>query len=342
MSQEDSQQHTDAEQPAALSAADPSAPEAGSAVPPSAVPGSRSDQASKAPPSKPLDQVETGLKPAAALSASPAAALDAGRAWQPSMTFLVVVSLVNFVADVASKQWTKHYFDNLKTLAERRIVVIDGFMNLIYARNRGGAWGFLQGSADALRRPFFLVVSVAAIVFIVSLYRKLNRDQWVLRWGLPLVLGGALGNLADRIYYGFVIDFIDVYITRGGQESHWPTFNVADISICVGVVLMAIDMFTSQEPKNDKAKSESSEDAAGTAASLGAPPLTRTAEPAADGFSSAPTEQAAVSTGAVSTGAASTGAASTGAASIGAALTTSAASEDAAEAKGEGPSLTLN
>jgi signal peptidase II len=110
-----------------------------------------------------------------------------------------------------------------------------------------------------VRRPFFLLVSVVAIAFIVMLYRKLEPGQQALKWGLPLVLGGALGNLVDRIRYGHVIDFIDVYAGTGGvadraiqaifgpmREYHWPTFNVADIAICVGVGLMAVDMFTSR------------------------------------------------------------------------------------------------
>jgi len=132
-----------------------------------------------------------------------------------------------------------------------KVVVIENYLNLIYAKNRGGAWGLLQNETEALRRPFFLIVSVAAIVFIVSLYRKLAPQQRALMWGLPLVLGGALGNLIDRIRYGFVVDFIDVYTTMGGQVKHWPTFNVADISICIGVGLMAIDMFT---PRSKKTK----------------------------------------------------------------------------------------
>jgi signal peptidase II len=70
--------------------------------------------------------------------------------------------------------------------------------------------------------------------------------QRALRWGLPLVLGGALGNVLDRIRYGQVIDFIDVHVFWKGADRHWPTFNVADIAICVGVGLMAIDMFTSK------------------------------------------------------------------------------------------------
>src|SRR5262249_6305384 len=70
--------------------------------------------------------------------------------------------------------------------------------------------------------------------------------QYALRWGLPLVLGGALGNVFDRIRYGYVIDFVDVHIMWHGKDRHWPTFNVADIAICIGVGLMAIDMFTSK------------------------------------------------------------------------------------------------
>ncbi len=171
--------------------------------------------------------------------------------FRPSYIFLVVVTLVNLGADLWSKHWAKSTFEAAHPAAMRKLVVIEDYVNLIYAKNRGGAWGLLQNETEALRRPFFLVVSVAAIVFIVSLYRKLAPDQRALKWGLPLVLGGALGNLVDRIRYGFVVDFIDVYTTVSGQVKHWPTFNVADISICIGVGLMAIDMFT---PRSKKAK----------------------------------------------------------------------------------------
>jgi signal peptidase II len=169
-------------------------------------------------------------------------------AWKPSYLFLVVVTVVNLVADVVTKQWIKHHLEAEQGLrAARKIEVIPNYVNLIFATNKGGAWGILQGEAESLRRPFFLVVSVAAIVFILSLYRKLTPGQRALKWGLPLVLGGALGNLVDRILYGWVIDFIDCYTKVGADEKHWPTFNVADIAICVGVGLMAIDMFTSRE-----------------------------------------------------------------------------------------------
>ena len=108
----------------------------------------------------------------------------------------------------------------------------------------------LQTTSENVRRPFFLVVSVAAIVFILSLYRRVQPRQYALRWGLPLVLGGALGNVLDRLRYGHVIDFIDVHAMIQGVEKHWPTFNVADIAICVGVGLMALDMFSSKSRRH--------------------------------------------------------------------------------------------
>ena len=110
----------------------------------------------------------------------------------------------------------------------------------------------LQDEPESIRRPFFLGVSVVAIVFIVSLYRRLQASQTALRWGLPLVLGGALGNLINRVQYNFVVDFIDAYANIGSQEHHWPTFNVADVAICVGVGLMAIDMFTTRRPPTSR------------------------------------------------------------------------------------------
>jgi signal peptidase II len=136
--------------------------------------------------------------------------------------------------------WAKARLDTATEWSERHIDVIKGYWAFRFARNRGGAWGLLGDQPESIRRPFFLAISILAIFFIVSLYRKLTQPQLALRWGLPLVLGGALGNLVNRIQYNYVVDFIDLSY----QGHHWPTFNVADIAIVAGVVLMAIDMFT--------------------------------------------------------------------------------------------------
>ncbi|WP_433937121.1 signal peptidase II [Sorangium cellulosum] len=175
--------------------------------------------------------------------------------YRPSYAFLIGVSLITLAADLGTKWWAKDRLeprvladlaDAPRPLAFRKIEVIKDHLNLILAKNHGGAWGILGDESEAIRRPFFLLISLAAIVFIVSLYRKLHPSQIALKWGLPLVLGGALGNLVDRVRYGYVIDFIQVRFT---PTFVWPTFNVADIAIVVGVGLMAIDMFSPRRPE---------------------------------------------------------------------------------------------
>jgi signal peptidase II len=177
---------------------------------------------------------------------------DYGRP-SPSYAFLAVVALGTLAADILSKAWAEHHLDGLPGTVE----IWKNHLTLLLAKNRGGAWGLLQSTSENVRRPFFLLVSVAAIAFIMTLYRRLQGHQSALKWGLPLVLGGALGNVFDRVRAGNVIDFIDAhtlypaFVSRMlhepiGVDHHWPTFNVADIAICVGVGLMAIDMFTSK------------------------------------------------------------------------------------------------
>jgi lipoprotein signal peptidase len=160
----------------------------------------------------------------------------------PSYGFLIVVSLATLAADLATKTWAERHLEGYPGTVE----VWTNHLTLILAKNRGGAWGLLQTTSESIRRPFFLLVSVAAIAFIMTLYRRLQPRQRTLKWGLPLVLGGALGNVFDRIRYGHVIDFIDAHVLYKGVDRHWPTFNVADIAICIGVGLMAIDMFASK------------------------------------------------------------------------------------------------
>jgi signal peptidase II len=175
---------------------------------------------------------------------------------RPSYVFLTVVSILSLAADLATKAWAKSRLDQAAGTL-KRIEIVPNYISLVFAKNKGGAWGLLQEESESIRKPFFLLISVAAIAFIFSLYRRLNRTQTALKWGLPLVLGGALGNLIDRIRYGHVIDFIDVRIT---STYHWPTFNVADIAICVGVGLMAVDMFTSRKQKRAASQAASSPD----------------------------------------------------------------------------------
>lgn len=176
---------------------------------------------------------------------------------RPTFVFLGVVAAIALFLDIATKGWAEVA---LNRRGFEPIELLSGHLSITLAYNRGGAWGLMQDASEVVRRPFFLGVSAAAILFIVSLYAKLHKSQRALTWGLPLVLGGALGNLSDRITRSQVIDFIDYradwvlstnafirrYVEGWSVTDHWPTFNVADIAICVGVGLMAVDMFTAR------------------------------------------------------------------------------------------------
>jgi signal peptidase II len=133
-------------------------------------------------------------------------------------------------------------FDQLTKFAATNYLTQHGesqlapFLNLVLVHNTGAAFGFLSG-AGGWQNLFFIVVAVAASIFILWMYWRLSAQDRVLAIGLMLVLGGALGNLLDRLIHGYVIDFIDVYY----KTWHWPAFNVADSAITIGAVLLVID-----------------------------------------------------------------------------------------------------
>lgn len=120
------------------------------------------------------------------------------------------------------------------------VVVVENYWHHKYVENPGAAWGLLSDADERFRIPFFHVVSLAAILFIVAFFRRLEPDQKLLTVALSLVLGGAVGNYIDRLARNYVVDFIDWH-WRNQPGMHWPTFNVADAAICVGVALMLIE-----------------------------------------------------------------------------------------------------
>jgi signal peptidase II len=240
--------------PTSSGASEPGAP--GAAAPTSDAPppvetaiDAPSDAPSEAPSEAPIAAKIDGEMAKIEPAAAPRPPVAAPPPLRPNYAFLGLVSVVTLAADLASKVWAKGHLEDAKSFADRRVDLIPHFVSLTFAANKGGAWGLLQEESESVRRPFFFSISLLAVIFIVSLYRRLTPDQTALKWGLPLVLGGALGNLVNRIQYNFVVDFIDVYATWGGQTHHWPTFNIADVAIVAGVGLMAIDMFTSRKVK---------------------------------------------------------------------------------------------
>jgi len=142
------------------------------------------------------------------------------------------LSVIALVLD----QWSKIAVDGSMRLYES--IAVMPYFNLTYVHNTGAAFSFLS-EAGGWQRWFF-----AAMAFIISgvlsvwLYR-LKKHETLLAIALALVLGGAIGNLIDRLAYGYVIDFLDVYY----QSWHWPAFNVADMAISLGVFLMLLESF---------------------------------------------------------------------------------------------------
>ena len=141
----------------------------------------------------------------------------------------IALAVAVFVLDQATK------YAALKYLARSEIAVAP-FLNLILAYNSGAAFGFLS-NAGGWQNTFFITVAVVVSAMLVYMLRQLRSDQRMVAAALMLVLGGALGNLLDRIRFGHVVDFIDFYY----GSWHWYTFNIADAAITVGAFILVLD-----------------------------------------------------------------------------------------------------
>ena len=149
----------------------------------------------------------------------------------------VLTALVIIVLD----QITKVYIDTHMTLHES-IPVIQGFFNITYVRNPGAAFGCLADASPVVRALFLIGVSIFASCLIVYYIVKMKTEDILLTYGMSLIMGGAVGNLIDRIRLGEVIDFLDVYIST----YHWPAFNVADSAVSVGAIILFYKLIRGQ------------------------------------------------------------------------------------------------
>lgn len=130
-------------------------------------------------------------------------------------------------------QITKVTITRLLTYGES--LPVTSFFNLVLAHNKGAAFSFLA-TQGGWQRYFFTGIAVAAVIFIIYLLKR-HAGQRLFCWALALILGGAIGNLIDRVLYGYVIDFLDFYVGKW----HWPAFNVADMAIVGGAGLFVLD-----------------------------------------------------------------------------------------------------
>lgn len=123
--------------------------------------------------------------------------------------------------------------------------IIPGFFNITYIQNRGAIFGFFSQSGSQLVYMLLTLTSLAALALVVYYFFKTPPDEKLMKISLSFILGGALGNLADRIFRGYVVDFMDFYV----KKWHWPSFNVADSCITIGAILLIFLFFFKRRPK---------------------------------------------------------------------------------------------
>jgi signal peptidase II len=163
----------------------------------------------------------------------------------PKLKLFLGAVLVSIPLDQLSKEWIARslgYADE--------IPVIEGFFHITHVRNPGAAFGVLANSSEPVRLFFFVGVALVAIGLIFSFYRKLAPGDRFSALSLGLILGGAVGNLIDRVRYGEVVDFLHFRLWGGYT---WPDFNLADSFIVVGVILLVIELLASEGESREEA-----------------------------------------------------------------------------------------
>jgi signal peptidase II len=146
--------------------------------------------------------------------------------------------LVVSAGTVALDQLTKLLVTG-SLLPGERILVLEGWFQIRFITNPGGLFGSFRGLPEPWRIALFSILPLLASAALLFFLIRTSPAQKMLRVGLALILGGAVGNLIDRLRLGYVIDFLDVF----WRDHHWPAFNVADASICIGVGLILLDAF---------------------------------------------------------------------------------------------------
>ena len=160
---------------------------------------------------------------------------------KPALRYLILALVAGSV--IVADQLTKTAIIQHMRLHES-ISVVPNLFSLTYIRNPGAAFGLLAGSSNAFRMVFFGITSLFALGLLGTILFRMPEKHWMGQLSIAGILGGAIGNLVDRLRFGEVIDFLDIYI----ENYHWPAFNVADSAITVGVTLLIIHFaFESKE-----------------------------------------------------------------------------------------------
>ncbi len=162
----------------------------------------------------------------------------------------VLLGALSFVIIVLD-QWTKLHVMETMRLHES-IPVIPNLFSITYIRNPGAAFGFLSSSSSSFRFVFFGITSVFALGLLGTILVRMPAEEWMGQLSVAGILGGAIGNLLDRLRYGEVIDFLDFYV----NGYHWPAFNIADSAITVGVCFLILHFAFEKQKHPEPAPSE--------------------------------------------------------------------------------------
>ncbi len=163
--------------------------------------------------------------------------------FSPKVRILFTIAPLVALVDQLSKAWILTQIE-----LHEVIPVIPGLFNLTHTRNTGAAFGLFSQLDETVRVPFFYVVPLIALGLILFVLRSLPPSKRWLSVGLAGVVGGAIGNLIDRVRLGYVVDFLDFYWKQLG---HFATFNIADAAICIGVGILVLDMLWSSDESGE-------------------------------------------------------------------------------------------
>src|SRR5438034_3333565 len=158
--------------------------------------------------------------------------------FQARLPYLILVVFTLFL-----DRWTKSVIQSRFSLNES-ISVIDDFFNITYVRNTGVAFGIFSSISSPAKSVLLSVFTALAATLVTVYSARTSTRNRLLQVALGLILGGALGNLYDRLAYGYVNDFLEFYI----GNYHWPSFNIADSAISIGVVLLTIEVIRNEAP----------------------------------------------------------------------------------------------
>lgn len=151
---------------------------------------------------------------------------------------MIIITIIILILDQLTKITA---INNLKD--GNSVKVIGDFLNLTYVENYGAGFGILQNA-----RWLFIVVTIAVVISMIY-FAISNKNDLMLKISIYILIGGAIGNLIDRIFRGYVVDFIDI---RFGKLYDFPVFNIADIAVVVGAILLAVSIFKQEKEKKNE------------------------------------------------------------------------------------------